>query len=82
MIDDVTNFLRASVADQLGISPEEVDPNTDFEEMGMTSLSAVLVSGVIEDEYDIEIEPSILFENRTLATVSAALKGLLEDAKK
>jgi len=82
MSDDITNFLRASVANELGISPEEVSPDTDFEEMGMTSLSAVLVSGVIEDEYDIEIEPSILFENRTLTTVSAALRGLLEDAKK
>jgi len=82
MRDDLVDFLRTSVANELGIGPEDVSPETDFEEMGMSSLNAVLISGVIEDEYDIEIEPSILFENRTLRTVSAALNGLLEDAKK
>jgi acyl carrier protein len=75
MEDEITRFVRASVARELKLSPHEIDAGTDFEELGMTSLNAILVSGALEEEFGIEIEPSLLFENRTLASVSAAVRA-------
>lgn len=78
MDDEITRFVRASVADELGLVPEDIGPDLDFEELGMTSLNAVLISGVIEERFAIEVDPSLLFENRTLARASAALTTLIE----
>ncbi len=81
MEDEITRFIRASVAEELGLSPQEIGLDVDFEDLGMTSLNAVLVSGVIEEHFEIEIEPAILFENRTLASISAALRARIESEK-
>lgn len=78
MEDEITRFVRLSVAAELGIDPDEIGVDVDLEELGMTSLNAVLVSGVIEEEFETEVEPSLLFENRTLTNISAALKPLIE----
>ena len=78
MEDEIMRFVRSSVAAELGIDPGEIGPDVDLEELGMSSLNAVLVSGVIEERFETEVEPTLLFENRTLANISAALRALIE----
>ena len=80
MQDQIVAFLRSGVAEELGLSQDEVAINTDFEDLGMTSLNAVMLSGRIEDEFNVELEPSLVFENRTIAALAEAIAPIIEAA--
>lgn len=81
MSDFIVKFLRQSIANEVGVAPADVVEDIDFETLGMSSLNAVLISGAIEDEFGVEIEPSLMFEHRTLATLKVALDRLFEAAR-
>jgi acyl carrier protein len=47
-------------------------------DIGLESIDAVLISGEIEDEFQVEVEPSMMFELQTFGEVVAAVTALLE----
>ncbi|WP_165356469.1 acyl carrier protein [Sphingosinicella sp. BN140058] len=47
-----------------------IDLDRDLIELGLKSVDAVLISGEIEDAFDLEIEPVLLFEARTVNRVA------------
>ncbi len=80
MDDHIKDFVRASVAAELNMDAAEISDDVNFEELGMSSLNAVMVTGVIEDEYGIEVDPSVLFENPSVASFCTALGPLIDKA--
>lgn len=66
-------FLRENIARIGKLSVESVDDAVPFQEYGLTSLEVVLLSGEIEDRFDMEIDPSEVFKFRTIDGVCANL---------
>lgn len=70
---EIETLLCQAIAKRLKRDASEIDPEQDFSDMGMKSLDAVVVSGVLEDELGFEVDPSVLFENRTARGVGDVL---------
>lgn len=55
MSDDVTERVRAIVADQAMVEPDQIEPGTTPEELGLDSLGMVEIVFGIEEEFDVAI---------------------------
>lgn len=70
---ELVQLMRTAIAARLKCDPAALDPDQEFADMGMKSLDAVVVSGVLEDELGRDVDPSVLFENRTMNAVAEML---------
>ena len=72
-IAGVTDFLRRRVSERTRVPVGEISESTNLVDIGLESVDAVLICGEIEDEYQIEVEPSLMFEFQTLGEVVTAV---------
>ncbi len=69
----ITRWCREYVADLLDLPVESVDPEADFDRLGIDSAMAVALLMEVEERYDIDLSPETLFENPTLHAVAVYL---------
>jgi acyl carrier protein len=55
MKDRILDVLRHTIAQQTGIEPETITPESDLSELGVNSLDLVEIIMSIEDKFDISI---------------------------
>lgn len=79
-IAGVTDFLRRRVSERTRVPADEIEESTNLVDIGLESVDAVLICGEIEDEYRIEVEPSLMFEFQTLGEVVAAVMASFDAA--
>lgn len=68
-IHSITSFLTQKISMYAKIPVSELHPDRALEDIGLSSLDVVMISGKIEDEFEIEIEPNIIFESKTINEV-------------
>jgi len=67
---DLAERIRTIVAEQLGIDPAEVRPDSDIlDDLGADSLDVVELVMTLEDEFDIEVPDEAAESIRTIADV-------------
>ncbi|MFE3029329.1 acyl carrier protein [Nocardia tengchongensis] len=62
----VGDWLTAQIAGYLGCAPLDVDPCLPLAELGIDSVAAVNLCGEIEFEWDIDVDPTIVFDYPTI----------------
>jgi acyl transferase domain-containing protein/surfactin synthase thioesterase subunit/acyl carrier protein/short-subunit dehydrogenase len=70
MLED---WLRTTVAAQLGLSAAELDPHTGLDAYGIDSLNVVDILGAIEQRFGAVLAPSIVLEQDSVARLAAYL---------
>jgi acyl carrier protein len=79
MASAVEDKVKAIIAEQLGVGPEEVTPDASFiEDLGADSLDIVELVMALEEEYDLEITDE---QAEKIRTVQDVVK-FIEDNKK
>jgi len=73
----IIEFVRQCVLARVPIAPAELDNDTVLADIGLESVDVVLITGQIEDAYATEVEPSMMFEHRTIHAVADHLTRLL-----
>ncbi|MFH0877972.1 MAG: acyl carrier protein [Candidatus Omnitrophota bacterium] len=77
---DAVNKVKAIIAEQLGVKPEEVTPEASFvEDLGADSLDTVELVMALEEEFGIEIPDE---DAEKMATVGDAVKYIEEKIAK
>lgn len=79
-IADVTDLLRQRISARTKVPADEITDTTNLVDIGLESVDAVLICGELEDEYQVEIEPTLMFEFQTLGEVANAVMGSLTAA--
>lgn len=72
-VEAIIQWAREYVAELLGLGSESVDPDADFDRLGVDSAMAVALLMEVEERYDVDIAPETLFENPTLRAVATYL---------
>ncbi|MCP2289935.1 acyl carrier protein [Nocardia amikacinitolerans] len=75
----VVDWLTARVADHLDRSARDIDPTLPLAELGLDSVSAVNICGEIEDEWDLDLDPTIVFEYPTILDLSVYITDQVAD---
>ncbi|MEJ0029682.1 MAG: acyl carrier protein [Bacteroidota bacterium] len=55
--EEVLNFIKKEISEETKLPVEKIDVNTSFHQLGLDSLSAVLILHNIEKEFGIELNP-------------------------
>ncbi|WP_375154316.1 acyl carrier protein [Nocardia cyriacigeorgica] len=69
----ITGWLAERVADYTERAPHQVDPAVPLAELGMDSVSAVALCGEIEDRWELDVDPTLVFDYPTIADIAAFL---------
>jgi len=68
--DAIARMCQEYIADFLGTPGEHVDPNADFDRIGIDSFLAVALLAELEERYEVDLPPEALFENPTINAVA------------
>ncbi|PWE30793.1 acyl carrier protein [Pararhodobacter marinus] len=74
---ELFQFLRAQVVQRSRAPAERVTPDAKLSDLGMQSIDAVLLCGEIEDRFEVEIDPSEIFEHETVGDFAQSVLGRL-----
>lgn len=66
----IISFLTEKVSHYSKVPVSELTPDRSLEDIGLSSLDIVMISGEIEDEFGIEVEPTDIFESKTISEVA------------
>ncbi len=81
-MDDIASKVRAIIADQLMVDPEEVTDEASFvEDLGADSLDTVELIMAFEDEFGVEISDEDAEKILTVGEAVAYMTKLMEDKK-
>jgi acyl carrier protein len=72
-IDDLTAWLTSFVADLLDISPDEVDADATFADLGVDSATSLVLAGDLSAQLRRPVSPVTIREHPTIAGLAAAL---------
>jgi acyl carrier protein len=76
----VEDKIRSIISEQLGVKPEEVNPQASFiDDLGADSLDTVELIMALEEEFGVEIPDE---DAEKMATVGDAIKYIEEKAAK
>ncbi len=71
----IQKWCQEYVADLLGMQPDKVNPNTEFDRFGLDSAMAVAMCLDLEEQIGIDIPPALLFEYTTIAELAGYVAG-------
>lgn len=76
---EIQDWSVNRIATLLDMQKEKVDPNMDFDRLGLDSAIAVSLLVDLEAELEIEVPPTLLFEKSNLAEIAAHLADQLKE---
>jgi acyl carrier protein len=75
-VDDLLNRLQDDVAQLMECDPSDVELEKPLIELGMDSMTITQLRGVIENNYNVEVDESILFgEDTTLRVLEGVVRS-------
>jgi len=77
--EDIVNFIINKVSQMKKIDNNSLNGETHLASVGVDSLAAVLMCGYIEEAYNIEVEPILMFEYKTANDVADAVLKIIEE---
>ena len=81
-MDDIASKVRAIIADQLMVDPDEVTDEASFvEDLGADSLDTVELIMEFEDEFGVEISDEDAEKISTVGEAVAYMSKMMEDKK-
>jgi acyl carrier protein len=77
--ESIIKFISTRIISKTDIKADHIGAEENLKSIGLSSLNAVMISGEIEDEFEIEVDPKIIFESETLSEVADKLMILKEN---
>ncbi|AQZ67813.1 Acyl carrier protein [[Actinomadura] parvosata subsp. kistnae] len=75
--DTISTWLRERVAFYVECEPAEIDPDVKLVEIGLDSVFAMSLSGDIEDEFGVLVEPTVAWDHPTVNALAGYLRGVV-----
>jgi len=72
-LSDIQDFLLERIAKFTNTEVSQLGPESVLVDLGLQSTDAVILSGQVEDEFQTDISPSMIFEHETLGSFAQAI---------
>ncbi|WP_063037486.1 acyl carrier protein [Nocardia pseudovaccinii] len=69
----IEGWLVTRIADYTNRAPHQVDPAVPLAELGLDSVSAVSLCGEIEDRWQLDLDPTMVFDYPTITDIAEFL---------
>ena len=78
--EEIATWLTERVAYFLERPPAEIDPGVELVELGLDSVYALTLCGDIEDRFDLEVDPTIVWDHPTIRSLAHGISDRLAPA--
>ena len=75
----IGDWIADRIAEYGSVDAATFDASTRLSDLGFSSVYALTLCGDIEDEFDIEVEPTIVWDHPTIKELAQAVFELLEN---
>ena len=75
----ILRWLTARLAASLEVTATALDPMVPLAEMGVDSVHAVSLVGEIEAHFDIDVDPTMIFDYPTLSHIAEYISTAVEE---
>lgn len=75
--EDIQRWLAEQLGPRIGLDPDAIDRDRPLDEYGVSSLEAVSMTGEIEARFGCRIEPTALWDHRTLGALAAHVASVV-----
>ncbi len=75
----IESWLISKLAETLSVSKNSIDPDEPFANFGIDSTKAVKLVGDLENQFDVELSPTLLWEYPTIKKLSGYLMNLHDE---
>jgi acyl carrier protein len=76
---NILRWLTAQLASYLEVSASAIDVMVPLAEMGVDSVHAVSLVGDVEERFDIDVDPTMIFDYPTLANIAEYIDGAVAE---
>lgn len=64
----VLDFVRQELSTRVKVPVEQIDASSNLIDLGLQSIDAVIMCGEIEDHFQVELDPSAIFQFQTVGS--------------
>ena len=75
----ILRWLTTRLASSLEVSPTSLDPQVPLAELGVDSARAIGLVGEIEEHFDIDVDPTLIFDYPTLSRIADYIGAAILD---
>jgi acyl carrier protein len=75
----ILRWLTARVAASLSVPPTTLEPMVPLAEMGIDSVQAVSLVGEIEAQFDVDVDPTLIFDYPTLSHIAEYISAAVTE---
>jgi acyl carrier protein len=76
----ITDWLVERVAELLDLPARDIDTALPLAELGIDSVGAVSLVGEVEDEWQLDVDPTMIFDYPTIADIAVFIADEIEAA--
>lgn len=80
MLDQIKSTIIKTLVETADIPREVIDFDQPVEQIGIKSADAVYLCGVLEEAFDLELDPALIFEADTLGQFAQEAAALAQTA--
>ena len=77
----VTQFLRERIAARTSTPLEEIHTSSVLADLALQSIDAVLICGEVEDKFGIELDPTAIFQHKTIGGFAAEVMAAVVESQ-
>jgi acyl carrier protein len=78
-IDQIRQTISTFICNELNVDIQDIDPEMNLGAYGLGSTAATILTGILEDAYDLKLSPLLVFDYPTIDALSAAIDGQITD---
>lgn len=79
--EQLTEYLKNTLAKIMETDVEELDENSSFFKLGVTSIQALKVINKMRKTLNVEINPAVVFEYKCISELAEYLENLTMEMK-
>ncbi len=72
-IEHIRQTISSFICNELNVDIEDIDPETNLGAYGLGSTAATILTGIMEDTYELKLSPLLVFDYPTIDALSAAI---------
>ena len=75
--EQLIDYMKSALAESMAIDIDDIDENTSFFKLGVTSIQALKVINKMRRKLDVEINPAAIFEYKCISDLADYLMTLI-----